>query len=346
MMDEERATLDDGTATRGRIVFIGAVHEAAPALLALFQTDAEVVSVFTLAAAKAASSSGFVDLTPLAKRHRVPVVPVEEINAPSVVEHIRRLRPDLVVVVGWTRLLGTPILSIPPRGCIGFHASLLPRHRGRAPVNWAILRGDTVTGNTMFMLTPEADTGDIVDQRAVPIDDEDTCADVYAKVGAAGADMLRIHLAALLAGTATRVPQERDETEPLPKRTPAMGITAWDRPARDVHNWIRALTLPYPGAFSFVKGRKVMLWRSAVPGPDELVGVPGRVLSCDAQGMRVGTRNGSLMVTAASDPGQPPEPAERWFERAGLAPGAEFNSVDDLTARWAMGTALTPLTAS
>lgn len=332
--------------TPGRVVFIGAVHEAAPALSALLESDAEVDAVFTLPAARAGSSSGFVDLAPLAQRHRVPVIHAEDINAPSIVAHIQRLHPDLVVVVGWTRLLGKQLLSIPPRGCIGFHASLLPRHRGRAPVNWAILRGETRTGNTMFMLTPEADMGDIVDQRVVGIEDDDTCADVYAKVGAAGAEMLRTHLTALLAGAAIRMPQTAGDAEPLRKRTPAMGITAWDRPARDVHNWIRALTLPYPGAFSHVRERKVMLWCSAVPGLDEPAGVPGSIMSCDAQGMRVGTRDGSLLVTAVSDAGASPQPAHRWFEHAGLAPGAAFDPVDELTARWALGAGPAPVISS
>jgi methionyl-tRNA formyltransferase len=332
--------------TPGRVVFIGAVHEAAPALSALLDSDAEVAAVFTLPPVMAGSSSGFVDLEPLAQRHRVPVIHAEDINAPSVVAHVQRLHPDLVVVVGWTRLLGKQLLSIPPCGCIGFHASLLPRHRGRAPVNWAILRGETRTGNTMFMLTQDADMGDIVDQREVRIEDDDTCADVYAKVGAAGAEMLRTHLMALLAGSPIRMPQTAGDAEPLPKRTPAMGITAWDRRARDVHNWIRALTLPYPGAFSHVRGRKVMLWRSSVPGPEEPVGLPGCIVSCDAQGMRVGTRDGSLLVTAVSDAGESPQPAHRWFEHAGLATGAAFDPVDELTARWALGAGAAPTIAS
>jgi methionyl-tRNA formyltransferase len=326
----------------GRVVFIGTVHEAAPALLSLFQSDVEVACVFTMPATKAASVAGFVDLKPLAEPRGVPVVSVEDINASAVVERIRQLEPDLVVVAGWTRLLGAPLLSLAPRGCIGFHASLLPRHRGRAPVNWAILRGETLTGNTMFMLTPEADMGDIVDQRGIPIGDEDTCADIYAKVGCAGAEMLRTHLPALLAGTAPRRPQEFGDAEPLPKRTPAMGITLWDRPSRSVHDWIRALTLPYPGAFSLLRGHKVMLWRSALPGPHEPPGTPGCILTCDAHGMRVGTGDGSLVITWVSEAGKLPQPAQHWFAQAGLDRGAVFDPVDDVTAAWAMGATLAP----
>ena len=328
-----------------RVVFIGAVHEAAPALSVLLDGDADVVAVFTMPAATSGSLSGRVDLRPLAEPHGVPVIDAEDINAPAVVERIRRLHPDLIVVVGWTRLLRPALLSLPSRGCIGFHASLLPRYRGRAPVNWAILRGETFTGNTMFMLTPEADTGDIVDQRVIAIGDEETCGDVYAKVGAAGAGMLRTHLSALCAGTAPRRPQGLAATAPLPKRTPAMGITTWDRPARAVHDWIRALTVPYPGAFSLLNGRKVMFWRSTLPGRDAPTGPPGRILACDAQGMRVGTQDGSLLVTALSDAGQPPQPAHSWFDRSGMALGATFDPVDDLTAAWAMGAAQSPALA-
>jgi methionyl-tRNA formyltransferase len=309
------------------------------------QSGAEVACVFTMPVIKAASVAGFVDLKGLAEPRGVPVISVEDINAPAVVERIRQLEPDLMVVAGWTRLLGAPLLSLPPRGCIGFHASLLPRHRGRAPVNWAILRGETITGNTMFMLTPEADLGDIVDQRVIQIGDEDTCGDIYARVGCAGAEMLRTHLPALLAGTAPRRPQELGDAEPLPKRTPAMGITLWDRPSRGVHDWIRALTLPYPGAFSLLRGQRVMLWRSALPGPNEPPGPPGRIMSCDARGMRVGTGRGSIVITSVSDPGRAPQPARQWFERAGLDAGATFDRVDDVTAAWAMGGSLAPAAA-
>ncbi len=346
MHDESRtAAADPGNPSRGRVAFIGAVHEAAPALSVLLDGDAEVVAVFTMPANKAGSLSGHVDLRPLAEPHGVPVIDAEDINAPAVVERIRHLHPDLIVVVGWTRLLSPALLSVPSRGCIGFHASLLSRYRGRAPVNWAILRGETFTGNTMFMLTPEADTGDIVDQRVIAIGDEDTCGDVYAKVGAVGADMLRTHLHALCAGTAPRRPQGLAGTASLPKRTPAMGITTWDRPARAVHDWIRALTLPYPGAFSLLGGRKVMFWRSTVPGRDERAGPPGRILGCDAQGMRVGTRDGSLLVTALSDAGEPPQPAHRWFDQSGIALGATFDPVDAVTAAWAMGAGQAPALA-
>jgi methionyl-tRNA formyltransferase len=115
-----------------------------------------------------------------------------------------------------------------------------------------------------------------------------------------------------------------------------MGITDWNRPARAVHDWIRALTQPYPGAFTSWDGRKVMLWASAMPGPGR-TGQPGQVLALDERGPLVGTADGSVRVTAMSDAGSPPEPARLWARRNGLRPGASFGAVDEATARWALG---------
>jgi methionyl-tRNA formyltransferase len=325
---------------RGRVIFIGAVHEAVPALGILLPGPAEVVEVITLPPERAATTAGFVDLEPLAVRSGVPVRRCADVNSADSVGRIRALRPDLIVVTGWTRLLSAELLRVPRRGCVGFHASMLPRNRGRAPVNWAILRGETVTGNTMMYLSADADAGDIVDQHPIRIEPDDTCATVYAKVGDAGAAMLRRHLAALLAGTAPRRPQDSgDGHAMLPKRTPSMGITDWNRPARAVHDWIRALTQPYPGAFTFLGDRKVMLWASAIPSrrPGGLPAEAGQILGYESAGVRVGTADGSLVVTAMSDTGEQPEPAVGWARRGGLRAGDTFSPVPPETARWALG---------
>jgi methionyl-tRNA formyltransferase len=322
--------------TRRRVIFVGAVHEAVPALGVLLDSEADIAEVVTLPAGRAASTSGFVDLEPLARAHGIAVRRCADINSAESVQHARELRPDLMVVTGWTRLLSAELLRVPPRGVVGFHASLLPHYRGRAPVNWAILRGDAETGNTMMYLDAGTDTGDIIDQQAVPIALNDTCATVYARVGEAGADMLRRHLRALLEGIAPRRPQGPADGPPLPKRTPGMGITDWNRPTRAVHDWIRALTLPYPGAFTFLAERKVMLWASTMGGA-RVAGAAGEVLGRNADGLRVGTADGALLLTSVSDAGGVPGPAAVWAERNGLRPGDKFESVPAEAAAWARG---------
>jgi methionyl-tRNA formyltransferase len=321
----------------GRVAFVGAVHEAVPALGVLIDSGAEITEVVTLPAERAASTSGFVNLEPLAHAHGIPLRRCADINSAESVQRVRDLRPDLMVVCGWTRLLSAELLGVPPRGVIGFHASLLPKFRGRAPVNWAILRGEAVTGNTMMLLDAGTDTGDIVDQQTVPITPDDTCATVYAKVGEAGAEMLRRQLPALLAGTAPRRPQGSADGPPLPKRTPGMGITDWNRPARAVHDWIRALTWPYPGAFTFLGERKVMLW-AAIPDAAAPQGAaPGEVLGCDDGGVRVATADGTILLTSASDAGDPPEAAATWAAPGRLRPGGRFELVPPEVAAWALG---------
>ncbi|MEU1475418.1 methionyl-tRNA formyltransferase [Streptomyces sp. NPDC005760] len=314
------------------------MHEAQAALTALLQSPLiRVVAVITLPDENRRRLSGAADLPGAARAAGVPLIRETDLNTPDVVARVSALVPDLMVVVGWTRLLGPDLLSVPRHGCVGYHASLLPRHRGRAPVNWAILRGETVTGNTMMMLDPGVDTGDIVDQRTVPIGPEDTCGTVYDRVARAGAGMLIAHLPALLTGTAPRCPQDPAEGDVLPRRTPAMGVIDWDRPARAVHDWVRALTTPYPGAFGVLHGERVMVWHTRLPSGDEPGGPPGSVLSVEPGGVRVATRDGSVLVTDMSGPDELPQPAALWSRQAGVRPGARFEAVPPEVARWVLG---------
>jgi len=324
---------------RGRILFVGAVHEAEPALRALLDADAEVVGVYTFSEKTASRTAGFVDLEPMAREAGVPVFRTANLNSPKSIERVKELAPDLVVAVGWTRLLGDDLLAIPPRGCVGFHASMLPRHRGRAPVNWAILRGERETGNTMMSLAPGADTGDIIDQRPVTIEPDDTCADVYDKIGETGAEMLRVHLPALLAGTAPRRRQQHDDADLLPKRTPDMGITDWNRPARAVHDWIRALSHPYPGAFACLNRRRIHLWRSRLPdgGEPEWAPEPGTLMGLEGDALRVRTADGSVLITRVQQEHEAEESGADWFVRKGHRRGTRFDPVDAALARYALG---------
>lgn len=331
---------------RGRVVFFGAVHEAVAALDALLEWPADVVGVVTYDEQFASRTSGSVDLGRIARDHGIPWVATGGTNAHEMVPWVRRLEPDLIVCVGWTRLLKDELLAVPRHGTIGFHASMLPHNRGRAPVNWAIIHGDQRAGNTMMMLNPGVDTGDIVDQRPVPIGPDDTCATVYARVAEVGAQMLRDHLPALLTGTAPRRPQPHDHDEPLlPKRTPAMGITSFDRSPREVHDWIRALTRPYPGAFAFLDGEKVRLWR-ARPAAETPTGLwPGTLHGIDGTGVLVATKNGSVRLVEVQVDGQPAEPACAWFRRKGLRAGQRFTPVDRATLEWALGRGPAPTAA-
>ena len=321
----------------GKVLMIGAVHEAVPALHALLRAPVELAGLVTAPPERAGRMSGFVDLGPVADAAGVPVLRTTDVNAADSLGWIRARRPDLVVVVGWSRLVGDELLALPRRGCIGFHASLLPQGRGRAPVNWAIIRGWTRTGNSMMYLAPGADTGDLVAQEEIPIGPDDDCGTVYREVGAAGARMLTAHLPGLLAGTAPRLGQQDDLATHLPKRTPAMGITDWDRPARAVHDWIRGQTVPYPGAFTVLDGATVRLWRSRPVDHQGAAGPPGTVLRVGPDGIEVAAADGPLLLTEVGADGEQPRPAGDWAQAHDLRPGRRFDPVDPQLSRWALG---------
>lgn len=329
---------EDAANGTGRVVFVGAALDAGAAFDALLRSHADVAGLVTLDPERAARTPGFVDLTRVAEMRGVPVHRTRDINEAETLEWVGRHRPDLIVCVGWNRLLGREALSIPTQGVVGFHASLLPRYRGRAPVCWAILRGEILTGNTMLMLAPGVNTGDIVDQQEIPIEPNDTCGTVYERVAVSGAEMLRRHLADLLMGTAPRRPQVVHHFDRmLPPRTPDMGITSFARTALEVHNWIRALSHPYYGAFAFLRGEKLVLWRADVLAGAGTRMPPGLVLGVEGGGVVVTTRAGLVRLLEVQAPDRPAEPAARWFARSQVPPGSIFEPVDRDTVAWTLG---------
>ena len=321
-----------------RVVLVGAVHESLSAFDALARhPDVVLAGVVTLDRQAGEAVAGFVDLATPAREHDVPVLHVSNVNAPAAVAAIRDLSPDLIAVVGWTRLIGDELLAMPRVGCIGFHASLLPYGRGRAPVNWSIIRGDSAAGNTMLLLDAGVDTGLIVDQRSTPIYLADTCATVYERVGQLGGQMLRDNLVPLLEGRADTKTQDPSLATTFPKRTPAMGVTDWRLSPVEIHNWIRALTRPYPGAFTSFEGKQVMLWTSAPPMSEEGTGADGEVLDIGPEGVRIAAGGGSLLVTSFGIPGREGQVPLEAVEDLGLEVGSRFQVPDEATSLWARG---------
>jgi methionyl-tRNA formyltransferase len=158
------------------------------------------------------------------------------------------------------------------------HGSLLPRYRGRACVNWAIIHGEAETGATLHWMTARPDEGDIVDQERVPITESDTALDVMLKVAEAAGKMLARSLPLIEAGKAPRIPQDHSQATYFGRRRPEDGLIDWSAPARNICNLVRAVTHPYPGAFTFLDGKKVFIWK-ATPLDEETGVAPGRVVS-------------------------------------------------------------------
>jgi methionyl-tRNA formyltransferase len=210
-------------------------------------------------------------------------------------------------------------------------------------VNWSILLGEKQTGNTMMLLNRGTDTGNIVDQERVEIGPDDTCATVYDKVAHAGAKMLIRHLPGLLSGTAPMTLQDPSAGDVMPKRTPAMGVLDWDRSAQEVHDWVRALTAPYPGAFTSARGQRMWVWATRDPRDESVTEAPGTVLSMGDEGVRVATAGGSILVTQVSGENEAPQPSATWCRDHGYGQGSRFDAVPTAVSAWARGLGPKPL---
>ncbi|MBA5600724.1 bifunctional UDP-4-amino-4-deoxy-L-arabinose formyltransferase/UDP-glucuronic acid oxidase ArnA [Pectobacterium aroidearum] len=194
----------------------------------------------------------------------VPVFAPEDVNHPLWVNRIRELAPDVIFSFYYRTLLSDDILQLPSFGAFNLHGSLLPRYRGRAPVNWVLVNGETQTGVTLHKMVSRADAGDIVAQSVVAIDDEDTALTLHGKCRTAAAALLAQQLPLIRSREIMLTPQDESQASYFGRRTAADGLVDWQKSAREINNLIRAVTEPYPGAFTFLGERKVVIWRARV----------------------------------------------------------------------------------
>ncbi|HVU09717.1 MAG TPA: methionyl-tRNA formyltransferase [Phototrophicaceae bacterium] len=203
---------------------------------------------------------------------------------------------DLMLVVSWRYLIPAQVYRQPVRGTFVLHDSPLPRYRGFAPTVWAILNGEDHTGVTLFEIADDMDSGDIVAQQRVPIEPDDTIADVIEQVTQTYLSVIEATLPALLDGTAVRTPQDQSLATFTCKRLPEDNQIDWKLPTQTIYNLIRAVTYPYPGAFTSLGGRKLTIW-TASPVERRYVGsVPGRVVEISPEGSVVLTGDGALLI--------------------------------------------------
>ncbi|KHS84083.1 bifunctional UDP-4-amino-4-deoxy-L-arabinose formyltransferase/UDP-glucuronic acid oxidase ArnA [Pectobacterium carotovorum] len=208
----------------------------------------------------------------------VPVFAPEDINHPLWVNRIRELAPDVIFSFYYRTLLSDDILQLPSFGAFNLHGSLLPRYRGRAPVNWVLVNGETQTGVTLHKMVSRADAGDIVAQSVVAIDEEDTALTLHGKCRTAAAALLAQQLPLIRSREITLTSQDESRASYFGRRTAADGLIDWHKSAREINNLIRAVTEPYPGAFTFLGERNVTIWRARVV-KDKIGGEPGAIIS-------------------------------------------------------------------
>lgn len=291
------------------VAWIGFHMEGLPTLQAIAEAGYPVKAVITLTEEAAAKRSGTLSYDETCARLGIPLYKVKNINEPESVALLRSLDLDLAFVIGWSQIVRPEALRTARIGMIGAHASLLPRHRGRAPVNWVMIRGETETGNSLIWLDPEVDRGDIIDQTRIPITPYDTCQTIYEQVADSNRAMILRALEQLSRGVRPGRPQPETDEPLLPGRTPKDGVVDWRQSARDTYNFIRALTRPYPGAFSTLDGERWLLWQAALLPEGTGEGAPGEILGPmwspvdDACGQVVACGEGSLVLLEMEDAG-------------------------------------------
>jgi methionyl-tRNA formyltransferase len=198
----------------------------------------------------------------LAAQHGIPAITPHDPNTPQMLERLRALAPDFLFSFYYRRMLSPELLAIAPRGAFNMHGSLLPKFRGRAPVNWAVIKGETTTGATLHEMVAKPDAGRIAGQQAVDIGPDETAIEVFHKVTGAAADVMRRSLPALLDGTARLQTQDLASGSYFGGRRPEDGRIDWSQGAKAIHDLVRGVAPPYPGAFTDIDGNRLRILRT------------------------------------------------------------------------------------
>jgi methionyl-tRNA formyltransferase len=288
---------------RFRAVFMGTPEFAVPSLAALAESaDVTLVLCNPDRPAGRGRSVAPPAVKEEAARRGIPVFQPEKARHPDAVARIAAEAPDLIVVVAYGHILPKSILDIPRVGCINVHASLLPKYRGAAPINWAVARGETVTGITIMRMDEGMDTGPILHVREMPIGGEDTAETMFSKLSNLGAEALREALRKLREGTLDETPQDAALATYAPMLKKEHGRIDWSRPALELRNLVRGMA-PWPSAFALHAGKTLKVLSSAVADPVGPPGKPGEVVALGRDGISIACGEGVLRLRTVQPEG-------------------------------------------
>ena len=279
------------------IVLAGSVGSSRRVLQGLLRHRANVVGILGLAATKANNVSGYTRLDDLAIEANIPYVEFTNINSSEIQEIVRNWTPDLFFVVGLSQIVKKELMAIPRLGCVGFHPTWLPEGRGRAPVAWLTLEGRPGAA-TLFLMDEGTDSGPILAQQPFYVSDHDYASDVIEKLERAIDSALDQWLPTLLAGHWEPQPQSKTHANYNGKRGPEDGLIDWRMSAKQIYALIRATSRPHPGAYTYLDGHKVIIWRAEIITTIPHRGVIGRVICTSERGeLVVQTGDGLLRLS-------------------------------------------------
>jgi methionyl-tRNA formyltransferase len=278
------------------IVFMGTPDFALPSLKALQDSRQTVAAVITQPDRPKGRGRSLTSppVKVAAEKAGIPVLQPQKMKDPAFLDELTRLKPDLIVVVAFGRILPPEVLKIPPRGSVNVHASLLPKYRGAAPSAWAIIQGEKQTGVTTFKLDEGMDTGDIYLQETVPILPSDTAGSLAQRLSEVGARVLSNTLEGIMNGTLKPIPQDHTKATLAPLLKKEQGELNWALPAHEIFNLVRGLD-PWPGAYTYCRGDRWSLWGVKVRDimSDKK---PGTILKVAKDSLEVATGKGVLAI--------------------------------------------------
>lgn len=278
-----------------RILFMGTPDFAVPSLNALVRAGHDVCGVFTQP--DRPKNRGMKLQPPpvkvCAQAHGIPVHQPEKLRDGAALALIRELAPELIVVAAYGRILPDDILAAPGKGCINVHSSLLPKYRGAAPINWAILNGEKETGVTIMHMAHDLDAGDIIAQRATPIGPDETAPELYARLAELGGALLAETVERIAAGTASRKPQDHGQATLAPMLSKELSPMDFGRTAQQLHDQVRGL-LPWPAAVTELGGKRCKVF-STVVLDGGIDAAPGAVLAAGKEGIDLACGGGTAL---------------------------------------------------
>lgn len=287
-----------------RVIFMGTPDFSVGTLEALIEAGHEVCLAVTQPDKPKGRGKGmqFTPVKEAALAHDIPVYQPDRIRRPECVEELRKYQADVMVVVAFGQILPKDILDMTPYGCINVHASLLPKYRGAAPIQWAIIDGEEETGVTTMQMDEGLDTGDMILKREIPILDDETGESLHDKLAAAGAALCVETLEALEDGTAVFEPQGETTTHYAKMLTKELGQIQWDKPAIEIERLVRGLN-SWPSAYTDWDGKVMKIWMADVVG-DNTDSAPGTIVKVTKEAFYVQTGEGQLMVKELQIPGK------------------------------------------
>lgn len=290
-----------------RIVFMGSAELACYSLEALLKDrDIDLVSIVTQPDRPKGRGRKLTacDVKSLAEKRNINVHTPQNVNSPEFLQTLKELNPDLIVVVAYGQILKSDLLKIPPKGCINIHASLLPKYRGAAPIQWSIINGETVSGLTAMFMDEGMDTGDIISKAEVGISPDDTAGTLHDRLACKGAELLINTVHAIKDGSVSRMPQDDAGATYAPKLSRADARIDWNMTAEEILNRVRGFN-PWPGAWSTVVGQSAekMTLKVFHASIECSIGKPGLVIDVSGGGPLVASSDKSLRLVEVQPEG-------------------------------------------